>query len=87
MVVGPLLALGLTDAIQRKHTIRRNFPLLGRFRYMFEAIRPEIQQYFVESDLDGKPFSREQRTIVYQRGKLELATLPFGTRLDNYSIG
>ena len=87
VVVGPLLVLGLADAMQRKHTIRRNFPLLGRFRYMFESIRPEIQQYFVESDLDGKPFSREQRAIVYQRGKLELATLPFGTRMDTYSIG
>ncbi len=79
VVLGPLLVLGFQDFFQTKHTIRRNFPLLGRIRYLFEAIRPEINQYFVESNMDGVPFSREQRSVVYQRAKHELDTLPFGT--------
>jgi glutamate synthase domain-containing protein 2 len=61
--------------------------LAGRIRYLFEAIRPEINQYFVESNSDGKPFSREQRSIVYQRAKKQLDTLPFGTQLDVYESG
>src|SRR5690606_6900273 len=66
---------------------RRNFPLLGRVRYLFEAIRPEINQYFVESNTDGRPFSREDRSVVYQRAKQDLDTLPFGTQKDVYEIG
>jgi hypothetical protein len=57
------------DIWQRTHTIRRNFPVLGRFRYLAEMIRPEIQQYFVESDEDGRPFSRNVRSVVYARSK------------------
>ncbi len=63
------------------------FPLLGRIRYLFELIRPEINQYFVESNSDGVPFSREQRSIVYQRAKRELDTLPFGTQMNLYAEG
>ena len=54
---------------------------------MFEGIRPEIQQYFVENNTDGTPLSREYRNIVYQRAKLELDTLPFGTQRDVYRMG
>jgi len=87
VVFGPLLVLGLSDYFQRAQTIRRNFPLIGRIRYLFEAVRPEINQYFVESNSDGVPFSREQRSVVYQRAKQELDTLPFGTQMNLYETG
>lgn len=87
LLVGPLLILGYIDFYQKRQAVRRNFPLLGRFRYIFEAIRPEINQYFVESNSDGKPFSREQRSLVYQRAKGELDTLPFGTQKEVYDVG
>lgn len=85
--LGPVLFIGFRDMLQTKHTIRRNFPILGNFRYVFEAIRPEINQYFVESNTDGVPFSREERSVVYQRSKKELDTLPFGTQKDVYQTG
>ena len=79
---GPLFFIGLIDACQRKQAIRRNFPLIGNLRYLFELIRPELQQYFVESNQSGRPISRERRSVVYQRAKGQLETLPFGTQLD-----
>lgn len=87
IVVGPLLVMGFNDYTQTRQSIRRNFPIAGRIRYLFEAIRPEINQYFVESNSDGKPFSREERSVVYQRAKGELDTLPFGTQKDVYETG
>ncbi len=83
----PLTLLGLYDAFQSKHTIMSNFPIMGRFRYMLESIRPEIQQYFVERFDDGRPFSREQRSVVYQRAKNQLDTLSFGTQHDLSKAG
>ncbi|MCB9744119.1 MAG: FMN-binding glutamate synthase family protein [Alphaproteobacteria bacterium] len=73
--------------LQTEHTIRRNFPVIGNFRYMFEAVRPEMHQYFIETDHNGTPFSREQRSVVYQRAKDVLDTAPFGTRHDVYGEG
>ena len=87
VVVGPLLLLGLYDSLQRQHTILRNFPIIGRARYLLEMVRPEIQQYFIESNTDAFPISREFRNIVYQRAKGELETQPFGTQRDVYRIG
>jgi glutamate synthase domain-containing protein 2 len=87
VVVLPVVLLGVHDLLQTKHAIRRNFPFLGRFRYWFEAVRPEIQQYFVESNSSGRPFSRELRSLVYRRAKNVTDTLPFGTELDVYAIG
>jgi len=83
----PLILMGLYDMYQSKKTIRRNFPLLGRMRYLLESLGPEIRQYFVETDLDGKPFNRLQRSIVYQRSKKESDSMPFGTQLDVYKEG
>lgn len=80
--IGLLLIIGLYNAIQTKHAILRNFPVLGYFRYLFEMIAPEIQQYFIERTTDGKPFSRNQRSLVYQRAKNIDATTPFGTQLE-----
>lgn len=79
--------MGFYDMYQSKRTIRRNFPLLGRMRYLLESIGPEIRQYFVETDTDGKPFNRLQRSLVYARSKKETSTQPFGTQLDVYDIG
>ncbi len=85
--VAPVVLIGLWDMVQTKHAIRRNFPVIGHFRYLFEAIRPEMQQYFIESDTNGTPFTREQRSVVYQRAKQVRDTVPFGTRHDVYAPG
>lgn len=77
-----LLMVLVHDRFQSRHSILRNFPLIGRIRYMAEMIRPEIYQYFVESDTEGKPFNRRQRSMVYQRAKGVRNTVPFGTQLD-----
>ena len=81
-IVLPVVVLGIIDLIQTKHTVRRIYPFLGRFRYMLEAVRPEIQQYFVESDTSGRPVPREYRSLVYQRAKGDRDTRPFGTIFD-----
>ncbi|EKD42374.1 MAG: hypothetical protein ACD_73C00185G0003 [uncultured bacterium] len=87
ILIGPLVLLGLHDIIQKKHSILRNFPVLGHGRFLMEAIRPELQQYFVESNLNGMPISRELRSIVYQRSKGDLQTVPFGTQKNVYAEG
>jgi glutamate synthase domain-containing protein 2 len=86
-IVVPLIARGVSDMLQTRQAVRRNFPVIGHGRYLLELIRPEINQYFVESNSDGKPFSRNDRSVVYQRAKGELDTLPFGTQRDVYSAG
>lgn len=83
----PFIIMGLFDILQSKHTIRKNYPLIGRLRYFFESIRPEISQYFIESDLSGRPFNRRSRSIVYQRAKAVRQTVPFGTQLDTTEPG
>ncbi len=87
VILVPLIFLGFQDYFQKTQAIRRNFPLIGRLRYLLERIRPEIYQYFIESNSDGAPFSREQRSLVYQRAKREIDTLPFGTQQDVYAAG
>jgi len=89
-VAWPALALtllGLRDYLQTRHSIRRNYPILGNLRFFFEFIRPELRQYIVESDTEARPFSRNQRSVVYQRAKGELDKVPFGTQLDLYEAG
>lgn len=83
----PLTLLGIYDIFQKKHTVLRNYPILGHLRYLLEMIRPEIQQYFIEKDIDGRPFSRNQRSVIYQRSKGVLDTAPFGTQLHLYEPG
>ena len=87
LFIGPLILLGLYDIIQKQKTILRNFPVIGHFRFLLESIRPEIQQYFIETDTSGKPFSRDIRAIIYQRAKRQLDTRPFGTQLDIFNPG
>jgi len=84
LLVGPVILLGLHDMLQTSHTLLRIFPVLGHGRYLMEAIRPEIQQYFVESNIDGMPINREMRSTVYSRAKGQLDKLPFGTQRDVY---
>ena len=62
-----LVATGVYDMRQRKRSILRNYPIIGHIRFMLEFVRPEIRQYFIESDNDANPFSRAQRSLVYQR--------------------
>src|SRR5258706_4897455 len=82
-----LTAIGLRDLLQTRHSIRRNYPILGHLRFFFEFIRPELRQYIVEGDTEARPFSRNQRSIVYQRAKQQLDKVPFGTQLDLYEAG
>jgi len=87
LLIMPILGIGVLDCVQQKHTIRRLYPVIGRFRYMFESVRPEIQQYFVESDTNGMPVSREFRSLIYQRAKKANDTRPFGTIFDTNRSG
>ncbi len=87
LLILPIVLLGFYDMFQAKHAIMRNFPILGRGRYVMEEMRPKIYQYFIESDTSGRPISRIFRTVVYQRAKRELDTAPFGTQLDVYDAG
>ena len=84
LVFAVLSAIGYLDVRQTRHAILRNYPVSGHFRFLFEAIRPELRQYFFESNQDGRPFSRERRSMVYDRAKDIEDVLPFGTELDVY---
>ncbi len=86
-IFGFLTAVGIRDLTQSRQSIRRNYPLLSHFRFFFEEIRPEIRQYFVESDIEEIPFSRQQRALVYQRAKNQMDTRPFGTMRQVYQAG
>ena len=79
-----LTLVGLLDFTQDKQAIRRNYPVLAHLRFFFEFVRPEIRQYFLETDTEELPFSRAQRTIAYQRAKNIVDKRPFGTQLDLY---
>ncbi|AOW94304.1 glutamate synthase [Rhodococcus sp. WMMA185] len=82
-----LAVVGTRDLLQRRHSLLRNYPILGHARFLLEKIRPEIQQYFIESSTDGTPFDRETRDLVYSRAKGTLAEEPFGTERDVHAIG
>lgn len=77
-----LVLLGIWDLLQKQHAILRNYPVMGHMRFIFEFIRPEIRQYFIEGDTEAQPFSRAQRSLVYQRAKGQVDNRPFGTQLD-----
>jgi glutamate synthase domain-containing protein 2 len=77
-------ALGTIDLLQKRSTLRRNYPILAHFRYGLESIGPEMRQYFIESDTAETPYSRQQRALVYQRAKAVNDTRPFGTQVDVY---
>jgi glutamate synthase domain-containing protein 2 len=77
-----LTGLGLRDTRQSRHSVLRNYPVIGHLRFLLEFVRPEIRQYFIESDREAAPFSRQQRSLVYQRSKGQQDKRPFGTQLD-----
>ncbi|MDN5844334.1 MAG: FMN-binding glutamate synthase family protein, partial [Alcaligenaceae bacterium] len=79
-----LSALGFYDLHQTRHAIRRNYPVIGNLRFLFESIRPEMRQYFFEDDTVRLPFSRVDRSLVYQRAKRAMDQRPFGTQQDVY---
>jgi glutamate synthase domain-containing protein 2 len=82
-----LSVTGTIDLMQTRHSVLRNYPLTAHIRFILEEIRPEIRQYFLESEKDGTPFSRDKRAIVYQRAKRALDKRPFGTQNDVYAAG
>ena len=87
VVLMPLIILGYMDMADKKHAVISNYPVLGHLRYILEAIRPEIQQYFVETDVEGTPINRIFRSLIYQRAKKVNDTTPFGTRMNVYAEG
>ncbi|PCJ22475.1 MAG: FMN-binding glutamate synthase family protein [Rickettsiales bacterium] len=87
IIIIPYIAIGIHDIFSVRHTILRNYPVVGHLRYMLEFIRPEIQQYFVESDRDGTPYPREVRSLIYQKSKGVRETIAFGTKNDITSVG
>ncbi|MBL8287539.1 MAG: FMN-binding glutamate synthase family protein [Rubrivivax sp.] len=82
-----LVGLGWRDTRQRRHSVLRNYPVIGHLRFLLEFIRPEMRQYFIESDNEAAPFSRQQRSLVYQRAKGDPDKRPFGTQLDVHAAG
>ncbi len=82
-----LVGVGIYDVVQTRRSVLRNYPVIGHMRFMLEFIRPEMRQYFLESDTEAMPFSRSQRSLVYQRAKGEPDKRPFGTQLDVHAVG
>ena len=87
VVCALLTALGWRDTHQRRHSVLRNYPIIGHFRFLAEFIRIEIRQYFIESDNEATPFTRMQRSLVYQRAKGDADKRPFGTQMDVHASG
>jgi glutamate synthase domain-containing protein 2 len=87
ILFGGLSLVGVIDLIQRKHSIQRNYPVVGHIRWIVEFIRPEVRQYLIEADEEAAPFSRDQRSLVYERAKGKPGERPFGTLLNVYRPG
>jgi glutamate synthase domain-containing protein 2 len=87
VIFGGLTALGIRDLMQQNHAVLRNYPISAHIRFLLEEIRPEMRQYFFESEKDGMPFSRDTRAVIYQRAKMVLDKRPFGTQEDVYHEG
>lgn len=84
LVLAPLSLLGVWDLVQTRHSITRSYPIIAHLRFLFEMIRPEIHQYFIESNIDGRPFNNDERSLIYERSKNIDGLKPFGTELDVY---
>ena len=87
VVVAAIAAVGIYDLVQRQHSVLRNYPVLGHLRFLLEALRPELQQYFIERNFDGRPFDRDVRSLIYERAKGTAAELAFGTERDIDAVG
>ena len=86
-VIVLLGGVGIYDLLQRKHAILRNYPVIGHMRFLLEGIRPELQQYFIERNYDGRPYDRDIRSLIYARAKGDNEEQPFGTERDVNEIG
>lgn len=84
LAAGGLTLVGLRDLTQTRHAILRNYPIAAHLRFLLENIRPEMRQYFFEGEKDGRPYSRDQRALAYQRAKNVLDKRPFGTMYNVY---
>ncbi|WP_338467299.1 FMN-binding glutamate synthase family protein [Novosphingobium sp. ZN18A2] len=84
-VLLPLLGVAAWDFLQDRHSLRRNYPLMARVRWIMEDLRPFARSYIVEGDLEGRPFNHDERALVYARAKGQLDAHPFGTELDVYT--
>src|ERR1700761_8212528 len=82
VLLAGLVAVGIWDVTQRRHSILRNYPIMGHARFMLEAIRPELQQYFIERNTDGRPYDRDTRTAIYERAKGIKDEQAFGTERE-----
>ncbi len=82
-----LTGVGWRDTLQARHSVLRNYPVIGHFRFLLEFVRPEMRQYFIEGDNEAAPFSRQQRSLVYQRAKGDADKRPFGTQMDVGAVG
>jgi glutamate synthase domain-containing protein 2 len=87
LLFGGLTLVGIRDLTQKRHAVLRNYPISAHLRFLLESIRPEMRQYFFESEKDGMPFSRDARALVYQRAKIDLDKRPFGTQYNVYQEG
>ncbi|MCR9087715.1 MAG: FMN-binding glutamate synthase family protein [Rhodobacteraceae bacterium] len=86
-LLGIYTIVGLYDLYFSRHTLNRLYPVAAYIRYALESIRPEIHQYFIASDTDELPFSREDRNLVYRRAQDLDDTMPFGTEHDIMAPG
>ena len=86
-VAAVLLAVALYDVLQRTHAVLRNYPVVGHLRYLLELVRPELQQYFIERNFDGRPYDRDTRSIIYQRAKGIEGVKAFGTERNVNEVG
>src|SRR6516164_10386003 len=81
-----LSVLGTRDLLQSRHSVLRNYPISAHLRFLLEHMRPEMRQYFFESEKDGAPFSRDKRAVVYQRAKMSvfnISAMSFGALSPN----
>ncbi|GJF09109.1 FMN-binding glutamate synthase family protein [Mycolicibacterium cyprinidarum] len=86
-LLGAVLSIGIYDLTQRRHAVLRNYPVLGHMRFLLESVRPELQQYFIERNIEGRPYNRDRRTIIYERAKGIHAEMSFGTEHDIEDVG
>jgi glutamate synthase domain-containing protein 2 len=82
VIFGAVALVGIYDLAQRRHSILRNYPILGHARFALESIRPELQQYFIERNYDGRPYDRDTRTSIYERAKGVKDEQAYGTERD-----
>lgn len=87
VIVIPLIIRGIVDIFQRRHSLLRNYPVVGHARWTMEFIRPFVRQYLFESETDGTPINRMHRSVIYQRAKGSLDSTPYGTKLDTHRVG